>query len=322
MDIEPEEPRLEPDRSFMSPAVRGIVIPNLLAAAAMAAIMLAGMSSGDAAATIGVTAFIAIPLVMGFISAYYWRDLGWNAWMYVGYSAINFMIVLVLATIVAREGIICLLIMMPLVFVELLVGVFIGKLVYRRRSPPLSSSVVAVLLLFFLFYLTSKHDYRAEVSDRIVIDATPDRVWRYVDATPRNDAPPEFWLFSIGMPRPVQTTVEAHRQGAGRACVFSSGVTFDEVMSIYEPGRNLTFDIVKQPADPEIIGHITMERGQFLLRDNGDGTTTLTGTSWYRLHVFPAWYFDLWAEAITRNVHLHAMKHIKRLAEESRVADR
>lgn len=63
------------------------------------------------------------------------------------------------------------------------------------------------------------------------------------------------------------------------------------------------------------MGHIDILKGQFLLKDNGDGTTTLTGNSWYRLYVFPVWYFDIWAESITRNVHLRVMDHIKQLSE-------
>jgi hypothetical protein len=56
-------------------------------------------------------------------------------------------------------------------------------------------------------------------------------------------------------------------------------------------------------------------RGQFELQDNGDGTTTLTGRTWYSLHVRPAWYFDWWTHDIFRAVHLRVMRHIKHLAE-------
>jgi Tol biopolymer transport system component len=80
--------------------------------------------------------------------------------------------------------------------------------------------------------------------------------------------------------------------------------------------RNLTFDITNQPRDPEDNGsHSIFLRGQFLLKDNHDGTTTLTGNSWYRLYVFPVWYYDIWAESVTRNVHLRVMEHIKELSE-------
>ena len=81
------------------------------------------------------------------------------------------------------------------------------------------------------------------------------------------------------------------------------------------PEKNLTFDIIEQPAHPEIIGHIIMDKGQFRLEDMGDGRTKLIGTSWYTLLVHPVWYYNTWAVSITRNVHMRVMKHIKVLSE-------
>ena len=117
------------------------------------------------------------------------------------------------------------------------------------------------------------------------------------------------------MPSPRATTVTGYYQGAGRKCIFSNGYIFDEKIVTYQENKDLTFDITGQPRDPEIMGHIDILRGQFLLKDNGNGTTTLTGNSWYRLYVFPTWYYDIWARSITRNVHLRVMEHIKQLSE-------
>jgi len=63
------------------------------------------------------------------------------------------------------------------------------------------------------------------------------------------------------------------------------------------------------------MGHLSINRGQFILQDNGDGTTTVTGTSWYHLYVYPTPYFNWWTEDIVRHVHLRVMEHIKILAE-------
>ena len=71
-----------------------------------------------------------------------------------------------------------------------------------------------------------------------------------------------------------------------------------------------------QPQDPEIVNHLILDRGQFRLHDNGNGTTTLIGTSWYRLNVYPAAYFDLWTRDIIRHVHRRVMTQIQTLAEE------
>jgi hypothetical protein len=153
------------------------------------------------------------------------------------------------------------------------------------------------------------------VSDSMVINAPPDKVWPNVVSFKPIEQKNNFWLFQIGMPSPRATTVTGNYVGAGRKCIFSNGYVFDEKIVTYQPGKDLTFDIIAQPRDPEIMGHIDIKRGQFLLKDNGDGTTTLIGNSWYSLLVFPTWYYDIWAQSITRNVHFRVMEHIKELSE-------
>ena len=53
----------------------------------------------------------------------------------------------------------------------------------------------------------------------------------------------------------------------------------------------------------------------FVDRNNGDGTTTLVGRTWYTLHVRPAPYFDWWTHDILSAVHLRVMEDIRRRAE-------
>ena len=96
---------------------------------------------------------------------------------------------------------------------------------------------------------------------------------------------------------------------------LSNGVLIKERVAEFVPNEKLTFDVAEQPTDPEAYGHITLHRGRFVLQDNHDGTTTLTGSSWYTLHVRPRWYFDLWTRDMTRAVHLRVMNHVRQLSE-------
>ena len=137
----------------------------------------------------------------------------------------------------------------------------------------------------------------------------------YPDAFREIAEPPRFWLFRLGLPYPVATTNGGNFVGAPRECIFSGNAVFREKVAELIPAERLTFDIVESPPDPELLGHLDAHRGQFLLRDNGDGTTTLVGTTWYTLHERPAWYFGWWVEHIFRAVHLRVMHNVKTLAE-------
>lgn len=260
--------------------------------------------------------FIILPILMGILAAWYWRNLKFSSKKLIWYSILNGFFAIVLSFFFLGEGTICLLIVSPLIFAFVTTGTFIGKVMFKKNKQTLNISFVSLLFAVFVVDSISDHHYENMVSDEVIIKAKPEKIWKHVVAFNKINKPNNYWLFQVGMPSPMQTTVSGYKNGAGRKCIFSNGYTFDEKIVTYEENKNLTFDIVNQPKDPEIMGHIDIERGQFLLYNNGDGTTTLIGNSWYKLHVFPTWYYDLWAESITRNVHLRVMEHIKTLSEQ------
>lgn len=261
------------------------------------------------------SSFILLPFLMGIICAWYWRNLGLKTGAYVGWSFLCVLIAIIASAVFLREGTICLLIVSPLIWGFTLTGAFIGRAMYRKKNNTLNSTVFGILLLLFTADVLSDHDGSNMVSDTLIINAPVEKVWPYVVEYDPIKLQEDYWLFRIGMPSPVQSTVDGHEVGAGRKCIFSNGYVFEEKMTVYKPNEELTFEIIDQPRDPEIMGHIDILRGQFILKDNGDGTTTLIGNSWYRLYVFPEWYFNLWSESITRNVHLRVMEHVKILSE-------
>lgn len=290
----------------------GFVIPNLVV---LAIIGINKSLNPDSNGVLVYAQFVILPILLGIISTWFWRNLNLKTRTILGYSVINSLLAILLSFIFLREGVICLIIVSPLIFVFVITGAFIGKMMSKRKNQTLNVSIVSLLLIAFISDSIADHNYENMVGDEIIINASPSKIWKNVVAFEKMEQPNDYWLFQIGMPSPMATTVTDYKLGAGRKCIFSNGYIFDEKIVAFDVNRNLTFDIVAQPQDPEIMGHIDIQRGQFLLKDNGNGTTTLTGNSWYKLKVFPIWYYDVWAESITRNVHLRVMEHIKELSE-------
>ncbi|QHS59386.1 SRPBCC family protein [Chitinophaga agri] len=266
--------------------------------------------------TLVFSEFVTLPILMGFICAWFWRDKQLSTRQLIGRAVLNAAIGIALSALFLGEGFICLLIVSPLIIGFVITGVFGGRSIFKRRNDTLHVSLFLLLLVSFFADVRIHHHYENMVADTMVIKAPPSEVWKYVVAYEKIETSDKYWLFRIGMPSPVQATASGYYVGAERKCIFSNGYTFDEKIIAYDEERNLTFAITQQPRDPEIMGHIDILKGQFILQDNGDGTTTLTGNSWYKLHVFPVWYYDIWAESITRNVHLRVMEHIKTLSEQ------
>ncbi len=259
--------------------------------------------------------FIIIPMAMGIICAWFWKDLELKNGYYLVNALLAVIVAILCSFLFLGEGVICLIIVSPLLMAFIVAGVFIGKVMFQKKNNKLNVSALSVLVIIFTVDSLSEHHYENLVTDTIIIHAAPAEVWKHVASFEPITEPNHYFLFRLGMPSPVQSTVDGYYEGADRKCIFSNGYVFDEKMVVYKPSENLTFDIISQPRDPEIMGHIDIKRGQFLLHDNGDGTTTLTGNSWYQLYVFPVWYYDLWAQSITRNVHTRVMQHIKELSE-------
>jgi uncharacterized protein YndB with AHSA1/START domain len=308
----------EPVEAKPTPNLRNaIIIPNIIAFVMIGIIKLTEYVGGrlhDSSVFV-FSIFVIVPVLIGLTSAYLVRDMQLRTIRYIGLSTINTMIAIALSAIFLREGVICILIVSPLILIFITTGALVGKFIFRRKNNTLNVSIIGALLLIFAADLLSDHEFTAKVSDTMIVNAPVEKVWPLVVEYEPITIKENYWLFKAGMPSPVQSTVDGHEAGAGRKCIFSNGYVFDEKMVVYKPNEELTFDIITQPRDPEIMGHIDIQRGQFILIDNGDGTTTLVGNSWYKLYVFPVVYFDVWAESITRNVHLRVMEHIKTQAE-------
>jgi len=269
----------------------------------------------EAVVAFGLPSFFVVPMLGGITASYCWRGLhpgfGATARGALGVTLLG----LAGAALAFGEGIICLLIVSPLLFIMICAGALLGRIWFQADSSRLRLCMLPVLALYAAGEPFLREDRVGVVADEMLIRAKPTKVWPELTAFPAIPGPPQFWMFRIGLPYPMETTSEGDFVGAGRRCVFSGGMVFGETVARCDPGRELAFDIVSLPEHPELIGHVTPRRGQFLLRDNGDGTTTLTGSTWYTLHVRPLAYFDWWTHHIFRAVHLRVMEDVRRRAE-------
>ncbi|MEO8204995.1 MAG: hypothetical protein ABI615_02365 [Chthoniobacterales bacterium] len=264
---------------------------------------------------VGIPSFFLMPILGGVIASYLWRHLRPG----IGATALGVLWMMLLAIVgaalVFHEGAICLLIVSPLFYVIIFAGALMGRVWFRVDSTRFRLCIFPLLALAIIGEPMTREPHTDVVVDEVLIHAPPSRVWRALTAFPAIKETPRFWLFRMGLPYPVATTSAGDFVGADRSCIFSDDMVFKEKVAQLIPHENLTFDITELPKHPELIGHLTPYRGQFLLCDNGDGTTTLTGSTWYTLHVRPLWYFDLWTQYIFRAVHERVMDDIRRRAE-------
>ena len=299
--------------------VAGILVANLTGLAAIGICWLIGRLAGPHALTAALyPSVLLMPIAMGVAASFFWARTQMGVWAELLATVAAVAFGCGGAYLVLKEGTICILIASPILLGAMFAGVMIGRVIFRpRNGTKLQLSLLPLLLLAAPAELLTRTDYTDSVADEIVIRAPAATVFKHVTAFSPIEEAPDFWLFKLGLPSPSCTTTAGNFIGADRKCIFSNGLVFGETVVELKPNELLTFDIVDQPKDPELLGHLTLHRGQFALRANPDGTTTLTGRSWYTLHVRPLWYFDAWTRLITRQVHLRVMRHIKQLSETS-----
>jgi len=299
--------------------VVGILVANAIGGAILCLSMwaLRAYNREDVATLIAWPSLFLMPIIVGLVAAWFWRrlnrTLGWSFLDALWVSLVG----LAATAIFLHEGIVCLVIAFPLAYLLILTGILIGRVWFRPNYSNLRLTIFPLLVLATLGESLYHTDQQAVVTDAILIHAPPAKVWPHVLAFPEIPDAPGYWIFRLGLPYPTQTTNGGNFVGADRQCMFSNGIVIKEHVAEFVPNEKLTFDIAEQPTDPEAYGHITLHRGQFVLRDNHDGTTTLIGSSWYTLHVRPRRYFDIWTRDMTRAVHLRVMNHVRSLSEQS-----
>ena len=227
------------------------------------------------------------------------------------------------------EGVVCLLMLMPMGLGLALMGGLVGRWIATHQPGSIRSASLALMMLPVTSALEDdpRVESLREVVTAIEIDAPPDVVWRQVIAFPRL-AEPEELMFRLGVAYPIHAEIHGTGVGAIRYCVFSTG-TFVEPITAWEPDRRLAFDVTESPpplreltpyelAPPHLEGYLAPKRGEFRLLLLPDGRTRLEGSTWYEQRLQPEGYWSIYSDHIIAKIHNRVLEHIKTLSERDR----
>jgi uncharacterized membrane protein YhaH (DUF805 family) len=148
----------------------------------------------------------------------------------------------------AIEGVVCLLMALPLAIVIACLGAFLGRAIASLNPDATAPTSLMVVILPLLTVLDARVTPRPphDVVTAIDIAAPPERVWanviRFSDL-----APPTELLFRAGVAYPERARIEGTGPGAVRYCEFSTGAFVEPITEWQEPQR-LAFTITSQPA--------------------------------------------------------------------------
>lgn len=315
--------KLSGDRTWVA-----FVVACLVSAAigvGLTAIVTAGLHS------YGLGAFVAMPVLLGATSTLLFalpkrRSLG----QCIAASLVAPGIACIALIGVGLEGAICILLASPLIAVLSFVGGAIGWAA-QRGFHDTGAAVTLLLLMACVVPVLMAAESATPPAPRlrsvvtsVIVGASPERVWAHVIEFPPL-APPDEWLFTLGVAYPMRAEIHGHGCGATRHCVFSTG-TFVEPIDVWDEPNRLAFSVTEQPAPmvefspfdihpPHLDGFLESRRGEFRLEAQADGSTLLIGTTWYVNRMWPSAYWELWSDSVIHSIHERVLEHIRALAE-------
>lgn len=281
----------------------------------------------------GAALFFGTPFVMGFVTSFAYnhdvprasRSLSAS----IGFALLGVILTGCFVLLFAIEGVLCLAMAFPIAAVLASFGALLGFELSGRRGVPGRHVAACILFLPVLAGVEAKTVTPAlhEVTTSIEIDAPPERVWSNVIGFAELPPPSQFY-FRLGIAYPIRATIHGEGVGAVRHCEFSTG-PFVEPITVWEPGRRLSFDVTAQPPSmtelspykdvkaAHLEGYMVSRRGEFRLVPLPGGRTRLEGSTWYTLSIFPESYWTVWGEALLHSIHGRVLAHIKHETERS-----
>lgn len=271
--------------------------------------------------------FIWLPFVMGSISTFlfgYNNDTNRRSCYLVSlYTLLAFCVGLLTF---AFEGIICIIMAMPIGLFFNWLGYLIGYQIVKNKivNAPILLPVILILSVPSLMgfeYINKSDSFRLHpITTTIEIKASPETVWENVIKFPQLKAPGEF-IFKTGIAYPINATISGTGVGAIRSCNFSTG-KFIEPIVIWNKPDLLRFKVDNQPETMKEIspynihpnhlhGFFVSQQGQFKLTRLKNGNTLLEGTTWYYNKIQPVIYWEIWSDYIVHKIHRRVLEHIK-----------
>ncbi len=232
--------------------------------------------------------------------------------------------------VLALEGFICIIMLLPIAMVLSSIGGVIGGLLARFTKV---GSATATCIAVFPFLLAPAETYLhpptsiRTVENTILIQAAPEVVWQNIQSVPPI-APSELnptWTHAIGFPRPIAAELSHPGVGGVRTASFERGLTFYETVTDWQPNRLLSFTIKADTAHipPTTLDeHVTIGGpyfdvldGTYRIEPRANGTVLLHLTSHQRLTTDVNSYASLWTDAIMSNLQTSILQVIQHRCE-------
>jgi len=235
------------------------------------------------------------------------------------------------------EGLVCILMALPLWLAAGLGGGLATWFIHRRQRSLSEEGGTARLKVVGLLALPFALLYAEEVSPpawqtrtvvrSVDIPASADDVWPLLVAIPAVGPDEGIATFThdiAGIPRPSEARLVTREGGLVREGRWGTGIRFEERITALDPGRRIAWDFafpdnsVQQYTDHHISPDgplLQIAHGGYTLTPLGAGRVRVTLATTYRMRSRLGWYLELWGEQMLGDVHDNVLAIIRQRAE-------
>lgn len=272
--------------------------------------------------------FLVTPFVLGATSAFVFNRRSPQT-MKATMNVVALSLLLVGGALIAfaLEGLVCLVMALPLGFALGWMGAVLGRGIAQRRGPGTGVALGVVMLpAAVMATRVTPPSPTYVVTTAVVVNAPPEIVWRHVIQFRDIQEQPDF-ISRLGLAYPLRARISGTGIGAVRRCEFSTGA-FVEPITAWETPVHLAFDVVQQPPPlrewspyqrvyaPHLHGFFRSTHGEFRLVPLAGGRTRLEGSTWYQIDVHPNGYWRFVTDQIVSRIHARVLRQVAREAEE------
>jgi len=201
-------------------------------------------------------------------------------------------------------------------------------LIQKRRSTLMSVIALPFIIApLELSFLDTSNIYT--VKSKVFINASSEDVWKQLSTVSRIDSEELGFSFSnfIGIPRPVEASMNGSGVDAIRESRWERGVVFKEKITEWEPNHKMSYSFEIDPdaiPDKALDQHVKMGGEYFSPLTGGyeiisvsDNETILLLKTVVRDNTNFGIYSQIWGEIIFEDFHQSLLKVMKKRAETS-----
>ncbi|PJZ58827.1 hypothetical protein [Leptospira barantonii] len=279
----------------------------------------------------GYVLFIAYPFSLGALGGFLISIFTKDAVRTFGYVFKVTFILTILSILVffvyAKEGIICILMALPIVYVLLFIGTLFGSVIYQR----VFSKYLLILTVLFFNVSAYLYDYGDKESDLhevrtwVEVDASKKEIWEKL-VSPFEFGEANNFFLRNGVSYPISMKIVEYNKKRILYCDYTNGSASADIdsfvnqekisFSFPEPQVTMKETSLYGEVEPKHIrGKIWAKSGEFQLMEISGNRTKLIAVTKYVNNLGPKFYWELWENYLVDEMHLHVLNKVKEKLE-------